>query len=116
MIVVLLGGLVSLVVGVLVGGSAIYIGIPLGANHATPTVEDAFVTAAIGAVLSAVATLLFGWIPLVGAVLSAAAWIGAVGQRTAANRPTAVGVGLIAWAITLVMTTGIDVLVLGGVQ
>jgi hypothetical protein len=116
MIAGLFSGLVSLVVGVLVGGAAIYLGVPLGANHATPTVEDAFVTATVGAVLSVVATLLFGWIPLVGAMLSAAAWIGAVGQRTAANPPTAVGVGLIAWGITLVMTTGIDVLVLGGFQ
>lgn len=116
MIAGLFGGLVNLVVGILVGGAAIYLGVPLGANHATPTVEDAFVTAAVGAVLSAVATLLFGWIPLVGAVLSTAAWVGAVGQRTAATPPTAVGVGLIAWAITLVMSTGINVLVLGGFQ
>lgn len=116
MIAGLFSGLVSIVVGVLIGGAAIYIGVPLGANRAKPTVEDAFVTAAVGAVLSVVATLLFGWIPLIGAVLSAAAWIGAVGQRTAANPPTAVGVGLIAWAIILVTTIGIDVLVPGGVQ
>jgi hypothetical protein len=112
----LLGGLVSLIVGTLVGGLAVYIGVPLGAGRATPSVEDAFVTAAVGAVLSAVVALLFGWIPLLGPLLAAAAWIGVVGHRTAARPPAAVGVGLVAWAVTFVMTAGISALALGGIQ
>ncbi|WP_228842418.1 hypothetical protein [Halococcus agarilyticus] len=106
----------SLVVGVLVGGLAIYFGVPLGSGRATPTVEESFATAAVGTVLSVVVTLLFGWIPLVGAILPAAAWVGVISHRTDARPPTAVGVGVAAWAVALVATTGVSVLLLGGFQ
>jgi|AntDeeMetageno50_2_1112565.scaffolds.fasta_scaffold01750_3 hypothetical protein len=116
MIAGLLGALVSLVVGILVGGLTIFVGVPLGAGGATPTVEESFATAAVGAVLAVIVTLLFGWIPLFGAILPAAAWVGVVGHRTDARPPTAVGVGVVAWAIALVMTNGLSVLLLGGFQ
>lgn len=112
----LLGAVVSLVVGVGVGGVVVYLGVPLGATRAKPGIQTALATAGIGAALSALLTLLFGWIPVVGLLLSPAAWIGVVGHRTGANPPTAVGVGLVAWAVTVVVAAGFGTILFGGPQ
>ena len=113
MIAGLLAAVVSLVVGVAVGGVAVYIGVPLGANRAKPDMRTAFTTAGLGAALSALLTLLFGWIPIVGLLLSPAAWIGVVGHRTGATPPVAVGCGLVAWAVTFVVAAGFGAILFG---
>ena len=116
MIVGLLEGVVSLVIGIVAGGLTIYIGLPLGASRTKPTIEEAFVTAGVGAVLSVAVSLLLGWIPIIGVLLPLAAWIGVVGHRTAARPATTVAVGLVTWAVTLIITTGLTTLAFGGVQ
>lgn len=109
----LFSGLVSLLAGILVGAVAVYAGVPLGVRRTSMTGERALVTAAVAAIVSVVVGALFGWIPIVGTLLSVAAWVGVVGYFTSAAPQTAVGVGLVSWAITLVVTTGVVELLVG---
>lgn len=113
MLVGLFSGLMNLFAGTLIGSVVIYVGVPLGAEPMTMSGERALVTAAVGAIVGVLVGGLFGWIPVVGALLAVAAWVGAVGYFTSATPSIAVGVGLVAWAVTLVVTTGITTLIFG---
>lgn len=109
----LLYGLVSLFAGALVGGLAVYFGVPLGSERVTITGERAFVIGTVGAVVYVVVSGLLGWIPIVGALLGAAAWIGVVSHFTTVDPLTAVGVGLVAWAMTVIVAAGVTEVIFG---
>lgn len=94
--------LLALVVGVLLGGLAIYAATRVLAGEAS--IERSLVTALAGAL----AWALVAWIPLVGGLLALVAWIGVINWRTPGGwiRATLVGVG--AWAAAVVAIAALE--------
>lgn len=95
---------VLFVVSLLVGGFGIYVGGRVVAN-----VDDythAVVTALVGAVVWTVVASFFGWIPLLGPVLTFLAYLWVVNRRYPGGWVNAVLITLVAW-LTLVVVLAI---------
>lgn len=98
---VVISTLTAFLVGLLVGGLAIYVGASIvtdasGFTHAT-------VTAFVGAIVFAFASLLVGWIPLVGWLLPLLAWIWVINRRYPGGWRAATMVGVLAWIAALLV-------------
>lgn len=100
-----LGGLVTFVVGLLVGGVGIYVGAML------VTGEDEFGTALWTALFAslawAVATLLVGWIPLLGGLFGLALgllfYLGVISVQYDVDLASAAVIALVAWVAVLLV-------------
>lgn len=111
----LVSALFSFVVSLLVGALAIYV-----AASVVVDVKDyghAIVTALVGALAWLVATLLVGWIPLLGSILAPLlaliAYLWVISRRYPGGWGTAAIIALIAWAaafvfVALLSVVGID--------
>jgi hypothetical protein len=82
------------------------VGIHFGALYVTgsSTWETAAMTAVAGAFIWAVASLFFGWIPLLGSLLTLAIWVFAISQIYGVGYGTAIEIGLFAWIASFIVT------------
>lgn len=93
--------LIVFIVSLLVGGLGIYVG-----GRVLTNVNDyshAVVTALIGALVWAVVGFFFGWIPLLGPILSLIAYVGVINWRYPGGWVNAAGIALIAWVAALLV-------------
>lgn len=97
--VALLQSLVAFFVGALVGGLGIYAGGRLVAG--VTDYEHAVWTAVVGALVWAVVSLLFGWLPVLGPVLTLFAWIGVINWRYPGGWLNAAAIAVLAWVASL---------------
>jgi hypothetical protein len=97
MVVPLVGGLISFVIALLVGGLAIYI-----SARFVVDVDD-YRRAVITAVLGAVAWALTSWVPLIGPVIALFVWVGVIRWRYPGGWTKAAIIGLGAWVSALLI-------------
>ena len=97
MVVPVVGGLVSFVVALLIGGLAIYI-----SARVVVDVDD-YSRAVITAVLGAVGWALTSWIPLVGPVIALVVWVGVIKWRYPGGWVKAAIIGVGAWLSALLI-------------
>ncbi|MFD1512788.1 hypothetical protein [Halomarina rubra] len=90
--------LVGLLVSVLLTGPAVYVGLAVRTGTAV-TYAYAVGVALVALVLGGLTTLVFGWLPVVGVVLSPLVWAGTVRALTRAEWPLALLVGFVTWAL-----------------
>ncbi|WP_318569002.1 hypothetical protein [Salinigranum marinum] len=110
----LLDSLVGFVVSLLVGGFGIYVGARVVVDEAD--FGHAVVTALVGAVVWAVVGLFLGWIPLVGVLLTLAAYVAVVNWRYPGGWGAAVGIGLVAWVASLVVIAVLSLFGIGSLS
>lgn len=94
--------LVGVVAGLLVGGLAIFVGSRFVAE--AKGYDHAVLTAIIGAV----AWALLGPIPLLGPVIALAAWIAILRWRYPVGWLRAIGVGVAAWVVAVVVLAALE--------
>lgn len=97
----LIESFVVFVVSLLVGGLGIYAGARVLAG-----IDDysrAVVTAAIGAIVWGIVSVLFGWIPLLGPLVTLAAYLTVIRWRYRVGWLVAAGIALLAWVASLVV-------------
>ena len=94
------GSIIVLLVNLLIGTVAIYAGARLVIDADTG-VGRAAVTALLGALAWALASVFVGWIPLLGPLLTLVAWIGVINWQYPGGWATAAGIGLLAWLISV---------------
>jgi hypothetical protein len=104
----LIDSLVGFVVSLLVGGFGIYVGARVVVGDSD--YGHAVVTALVGAVVWAVVSLLLGWLPLVGLLLTLAAYVAVVNWRYPGGWVEAAGIALVAWVASLVAIAALSVL------
>ena len=97
MVVPLVGGLISFVVALLVGGLAIYI-----SARVVVDVDD-YSHAVITALLGALGWALTSWIPLVGPVIALVVWVGVIRWRYPGGWTKAALIGVGAWLSALLL-------------
>lgn len=97
MVVPLVGGLISFVIALLVGGLAIYI-----SARVVVDVDD-YSHAVITAVLGAVGWALTSWIPLIGPVIALVVWVGVIRWRYPGGWVKAAIIGVGAWLSALLI-------------
>lgn len=96
----LVTGLITFVVGALVGGVGIYVGGVLVTGEGG--YERAVTTALIGAVVWTVVGTFVGFIPLVGPILTFAAYLAVLQLAYPGGWAEAIGIAVVAW-LTLVV-------------
>ena len=87
----IIGGLVSFVVALLIGGVAI----SLSAQVVVDVDDDSH--AIITAFLGAIGWALTSWVPLVGPLIALVVWIGVINRRYPGGWTNAGAIGVIAW-------------------
>lgn len=113
--------LVTAILGVLalilVTTPAVYFGLSFLADEdavaygGRVTFHRAVAIAVLGTLVWATLHVFFGWIPVVGLLLPPLAWIGVLKRYTESDWPTAVVVGIIAWAPSALAYRGAGILV-----
>ncbi|MWG33029.1 hypothetical protein [Halomarina oriensis] len=89
---------VGLLVSTLLTGPVVYVGLAVRTGTAV-TYGYAVAVALLALVLGGLTTVLLGWLPVVGVVLSPLVWAGTVRSLTRAEWPMALFVGFVAWAL-----------------
>lgn len=100
-------GVVGLLVGLLLGGAAIYgasLVLAKGENY-----RHGVVTAALGEAV----IVSLGWIPLLGPPLALVGWVGVLEYRYEGDWIAAALLGIGAWLVALILTGALDVIGLG---
>lgn len=92
--------LIVLMVSLVIGTIAIYAGARLIIDADTG-IGRAAVTALLGALAWALVSFFFGWIPLLGPLLTLVAWIGVINWQYPGSWTAAAGIGLIAWLVSV---------------
>jgi len=95
------GSAVTFVVGLLVGGLAIFVAaaVVTGARD----YEHAVFTALFGAIVWALAALFLSWLPLVGDFMPLVAWVWLIRRRYGASWVEAGVIGFVAWAAAVLV-------------
>jgi hypothetical protein len=93
--------IVVFLVSLLIGALGIYVGARVVTGYEDYTY--AIVTALIGAVVWAVVSLFFGWIPLLGPLLTLVAYVAVINYRYPGGWVDAVVISLVAWIASLVV-------------
>jgi hypothetical protein len=96
-------------VSFLVGTAAINVGARLLIDSDTGF-RRAAVTALIGAIVYTLVGFFFGWIPLLGPLLMLIAWVGVINWQYPGGWGTAIGIGLVAWFVAVLLLYGLTVL------
>ncbi|WP_380677985.1 hypothetical protein [Salinigranum sp. GCM10025319] len=104
----LIDSVVGFVVSLLVGGFGIYVGARVIVGEGD--YERAVVTALVGAIVWAVVGFFLGWIPLLGPLLTLAAYVAVVNWRYPGGWISAAGIALVAWIASLVVLAVLSVL------
>jgi len=97
----LIGSAVTFVVGLLVGGLAIFIAAAVVTG--TRDYEHAVFTALFGAVVWALAALFLSWLPLIGEFMPLVAWVWLIRRRYGASWVHAGVIGFVAWAAAVLV-------------
>jgi hypothetical protein len=97
MVVPLVGGLISFVVALLIGGLAIYISARIVVD------VDDYGHAIVTAIVGAVGWALTSWIPLVGPLLALVVWVGVINWRYPGGWTKAAIIGVGAWLSALLL-------------
>lgn len=97
----LIDSLLVFFTGLLLGATGIYISAKLVLGE--EDFEKAFMTALFGALVWAVVGFLFGWIPLLGPILTLLAWVGLVNSMYESGWLNAASIALVAWLSVLVI-------------
>ncbi|MDZ5810831.1 hypothetical protein U4E84_05670 [Halorubrum sp. AD140] len=92
----LIGSAITFVVGLLVGGLAIFIAAAVVTG--TRDYGHAVFTALFGAIVWALAALFLSWLPLIGEFMPLVAWVWLIRRRYAASWVQAGIIGFVAWA------------------
>lgn len=102
--------LVVFVIGLLIGGLAIYV----AARYVVGTADyaNAVLTALIGAVVWA----LVSWIPVVGTLLALVAWIAVIKWRFPGGWVKAAIIGVAAWAVAIVVLAALALVGVGSFE
>jgi len=109
------GSIIVLLVNLLIGTIAIYAGARLVIDADTG-VGRAAVTALLGALAWALVSFFVGWIPLLGPLLTLLAWIGVINWQYPGGWMSAVGIGLLAWLISVAVLVALSTVGLVGVD
>ena len=109
------GSIIVLLVNLLIGTIAIYAGARLVIDADTG-VGRAAVTALLGALAWALVSFFVGWIPLLGPLLTLLAWIGVINWQYPGGWVSAVGIGLLAWLISVAVLVALSTVGLVGVD
>jgi hypothetical protein len=99
MVVPLVGGLISFVIALLIGGLAIYISARIVVD------VDDYSHAVITAIVGALGWALTSWIPLIGPVIALVVWVGVIGWQYPGGWTKAAIIGLGAWISALVLNS-----------
>lgn len=97
----LIDSIVVFIVSLLIGALGIYVGARIVSDY-----EDfgyAIVTALIGAIIWAVVSFFFGWIPLLGPLLVFLAYVTVINLRYPGGWVDAIAISLIAWIASLLV-------------
>lgn len=97
----LIGSAVTFVVGLLVGGLAIFIAAAVVTG--TRDYGHAVFTALFGAIVWALAALFLSWIPLIGEFMPLVAWVWLIRRRYGASWLHAGVIGFVAWAAAVLV-------------
>lgn len=92
----LIGSAVTFVVGLLVGGLAIFVAAAVVTG--TRDYGHAVFTALFGAIVWALAALFLSWIPLIGEFMPLVAWVWLIRRRYGVSWLHAGVIGFVAWA------------------
>ncbi len=92
----LVSGLVTFVLGALVGGFGIYVGARLVAGSGS--YAEAVTTALVGAVVWALVGTFFGWVPFLGPVVTLLAYLTVLKLAVGVSWLEAAAIALVAWA------------------
>jgi len=109
------GSIIVLLVNLLIGTIAIYAGARLVIDADTG-VGRAAVTALLGALAWALVSFFVGWIPLLGPLLTLLAWIGVINWQYPGGWVSAVGIGLLAWLISVAVLVALSTVGLVGIE
>jgi len=109
------GSLIVLVVNLIIGTIAIYAGARLIIDADT-AVGRAAVTALLGALAWAIVSFFFGFIPILGPLLTLVAWIGIINWQYPGGWGTAAGIGLVAWLVAVAVLVVLNSLGLVGFE
>ena len=90
------------VISLIIGAAAIHLGARLVVDRDTGF-RRATVTALVGAIVYALVGLFLGWIPLLGPLLMLVAWVGVINWQYPGGWGTAIGIGLVAWVVALLV-------------
>ncbi|PSQ20532.1 hypothetical protein BRD01_14190 [Halobacteriales archaeon QS_8_65_32] len=94
--------LIVFVVSLLVGAAGIYAGVQLVVDRSVGFI-NAVITALLGAIVYGVVSFFIGGIPVIGPLLLLLVWIGVINFRYPGGWGTAIGIGLVAWIVALVI-------------
>ncbi|SNR51799.1 hypothetical protein [Halorubrum vacuolatum] len=97
----LIGSLIAFVVGLLVGGLAIFIAASVVAD--TRDYSHAVFTALFGAIVWGLSELLLSWVPLVGDFIPLIAWIWVIRRRYGTSWLHSGIIGFIAWGSAILV-------------
>lgn len=97
----LIGSVVTFVVGLLVGGLAIFIGAAVVTGDRD--YGRATVTALFGAIVWGLSALLLSWVPLIGEFIPLVAWVWLIRRRYGTSWLHAGIIGFIAWASAILV-------------
>lgn len=89
-------------VSLLIGTAAIHLGAQVMIDRDTGFARAA-VTALIGAVAYTLVGFFVGWIPLLGPLLMLLVWIGVINWQYPGGWGTAIGIGLVAWIVAILI-------------
>jgi hypothetical protein len=110
-----LDGVVVFVVSLLLGAAAIHVAADYAVyrdSHRRLGYEHAILTALLGALVWA----LLSWVPLVGALLALAGWVGVIKYRYPGGWVKAGVTGAAAWAAAVVGLAALELVGIGGVS
>ncbi|WP_336343564.1 hypothetical protein [Halalkalicoccus ordinarius] len=96
-------------VSLLIGTAAIHLGAQVMIDRDTGFLRAA-VTALIGAIVYTLVGFFVGWIPLLGPLLMLLVWIGVINLQYPGGWGTAIGIGLIAWIVAILILFALNTL------
>lgn len=97
-----IGSLFVFVISLLVGAVGIHLGAKLMIDRDVGY-RRAIVAALVGAIVWAVVTFFFSWIPVLGPLLAVLAWIGVINWSYPGGWGTAALIGIVAWVAATVI-------------
>jgi hypothetical protein len=106
-----LGALLSFVVGLLVGGLAIHVAASLVVGKST--YGKALITAAVASFVWALVSLFVGWIPLLGPLVGLLVYVGVINVQYEGGWLKAGAIAFVAWLTSLLVLGLLQFLSLG---
>lgn len=110
----LIDSIIVFLIGLLLGATGIYLAAKFILGESD--FGKAFMTALFGAVVWAVVGFLFGWIPLLGPLITLLAWVGLINSMYEGGWVNAAGIAFIAWISVLVILYILAVLGIGSFE